>query len=45
MTARSKAWVCGQSLVEIAGSNPVEGHRCLSVLSGVCWQVEVSVSG
>jgi hypothetical protein len=45
VAARFKAWVCGQSLVGIAGSNSVEVHRCLSVVSGVCWQVEVSVSG
>ena len=45
MAARSKAWVCGQSFAGIAGSNPVEGHGCLSVVSGVCCQVEVSVSG
>ena len=43
--ARSKARVCGQSLAGIAGSNPVEGHGCLSVVSGVRCQVEVSESG
>ena len=36
MAARSKVWVCGQSLAGIAGSNPVEGHGCLSVVRGVC---------
>jgi len=25
LTARSGAWVCGRSLVVIAGSNPAEG--------------------
>jgi hypothetical protein len=45
VAARSKAWVCGQSLAGIAGSNSVECHGCLSVVSGVCCQVEVSVSG
>ena len=48
-SARSKAWVCDHSLVGIVGSNlPVGegwGHRLLSVLSVVCCQVEVSVSG
>ena len=45
LAARSKAWVCGQSLAGIAGSNPVEGHGCLSVVSGVFCQVQVSASG
>ena len=45
VASRSKAWVYGQSLAGNAGSNPVEGRGCLSVASGVCCQVEVSVSG
>jgi hypothetical protein len=26
---RSKAWICGRSFAEIAGSNPAGGHGCL----------------
>ena len=36
VAARSKAWVCGRSLAEIAGSNPTGGYGCLSVESVVC---------
>jgi hypothetical protein len=36
VTARSKAWVYGRSLAGIAGSN-----RCLSLVSVVCYQVDV----
>jgi hypothetical protein len=43
--ARSKAWVCGRSLAGIVGSNPAGGHGCLSLVSVVCSQVEVSASG
>ena len=42
--ARSKAWFCGRSLAGIAGPNPPRGHRCLSVVSVVCRQVEVSAT-
>ena len=42
VAARCKARVCGPSLAGIAGSNP---HGCLSVVSVVCCQVEVSASG
>jgi hypothetical protein len=41
----SKAWVCGRSLTVIAGSNPAGGHGCLSLVSVVCCQVEVSATG
>ena len=44
VTARSKAWVCGRSPAEIVGSNPIGGHGCLSVVSVVCCQVEVSAT-
>ena len=44
MTARSKAWVCGQSFAGNVGSNPA-GHGCLSLVIAVCCQVEVSASG
>ena len=45
LAARSKAWVYGRSLAEIVGSNPAEGQGCLSVLSFVCCQVDVSATG
>jgi hypothetical protein len=37
VAARSKAWVCGRSLAA--------GHGCLSLVSVVCCQVEVSATG
>ena len=45
VAALPKAWVCGRSLAGIAGSNAAEGRGCLSVVSVVCCQVEVSASG
>jgi hypothetical protein len=30
------AWVCGRALPGIAGSNPAERRRCLSVVNVVC---------
>jgi len=39
--ARSKAWVCGRSLVGITGSS----HVCVSLVSVVCCLVDISVSG
>jgi hypothetical protein len=45
VTARSTAWVCGRSLAGIAGSNPALGYGCLSLVSVVCCEVEVSASG
>ena len=45
VAAQSKAWVCGSSLAGIVGSNPTGGYGCLSVVSVVCCQVEVSASG
>jgi len=44
LAARSKVWVCGRSPAEIVGSDPTEGHGCLSVVSVVCCQVEVSAT-
>jgi hypothetical protein len=41
----SKAWVCGRPFSGIAGFNPTGGHGCLSVVSVVCCQVEVSTTG
>jgi hypothetical protein len=45
VAARSKAWVCDRSLAGIAGSSPLERRVCLSVVSVVCCQVEVSATG
>ena len=45
VAARSKAWVCGRSPAEIVGLNLAGGHGCLSVVSVVCCQVEVSAMG
>ena len=45
VAARSKTWVCGRSPAEIVGSNPTGGHGCLSVVSVLCCQVEVSATG
>ena len=41
---RSKALVCDRSSAEIVGSNPTGGHVCLSGVSVVCCQVEVSAT-
>jgi hypothetical protein len=40
VAAPSKAWICGFSLAEISGSNPVGGVYLLSV---VCVHVEISL--
>ena len=45
MFARSKAWVCGRSLIEFMGSSHAGGIDVLSLVSVVCCQVEVSASG
>jgi hypothetical protein len=42
---RSKACLCGRLLAGIVGSNPARGNGCLSLVSVVCCQVEVSASG
>jgi hypothetical protein len=42
VAAQLKAQVYGRSPAEIMGSNPTGGHGCLSVVSVVCCQVEVS---
>jgi len=42
---RSNAWVYGRSLIGTEGSNPTEGMDVLSVVSVVCCQVQVSVTG
>ena len=45
VAARSKASVYGRSAAEIVGSNPTGDHVCLSVVTVVCCQVEVSATG
>jgi hypothetical protein len=45
VAARSEAYVGGRSPPEIVDSNPTGGHGCLSVVSVVCYQVEVSATG
>jgi hypothetical protein len=42
--ASSWEWVCRRSLDGILVSNPAGRHGCLSLLSVVCCQVEVSVT-
>ena len=44
VAARSKAWVCGRSPAEIVDPNSTGRHGCLSVVSVVCCQVEVSAT-
>ena len=44
MAARSKASVCDRLPAEIVSSNPAGGNGCLSVVSVVCCQVEVSAT-
>jgi len=44
VAARSKAWICDRSPAETVGSNPGGGHGCLSVVSVVFCQVEVSAT-
>jgi hypothetical protein len=42
----TKAWVCGRSPAGFAVLNPAGGVAgCLSLVSGVCCQVEVSTTG
>ena len=44
VAARSKDWVCCRSPSEIVCSNPTGRNGCLSVVSVVCCQVEVSAT-
>jgi len=44
VAARSKAYVCGR-LPAKTGFESHRGHGCLSLVSVVCCQVEVSVTG
>jgi hypothetical protein len=43
VTARSKAWVCGRSLAEIVGSNPI-GDMDVCLVQCLCCHVEVSAT-
>jgi hypothetical protein len=46
VAARSKAWVCGPLLACLdCGFEYRRRHGCLSLVSVVCCQVEVSASG
>ena len=45
VAAWSKGSVCGRSPAEIVGSNLAGEHGCLSVVSVVCCQVDVSATG
>ena len=45
VAALFNAWVYGRSPTEIVSSNTARGHGCLSVVSVVCCQVEVSATG
>jgi hypothetical protein len=44
VATRFKAWVCDRSLAGIAGPNPPRGHGCVSLVSVVCCQVDISAS-
>ena len=45
MATGSKALDCGHSVAGIVGSSPAGSHTCLSLVSGVCYQVEISTVG
>jgi hypothetical protein len=45
LAARPNARVCGLSVFWDCGFEPRRGHGCLSLVSVVCCQVEVSASG
>ena len=47
VAAQCKAWLCGRSLAGIVGSNPAGSWMdgCLSLVSVMCCQVEVSIMG
>jgi hypothetical protein len=45
VAVRSKAWVFGRSLTEYFGFESHLRHGCLSVVSVVWCQIEVSASG
>jgi len=44
VAVRSETWVCGRSLAEIMVSNPAGGQGCLSLVSVVRCQAQVSAS-
>ena len=45
VAARSKTWVYGRSLAGNSGFESHRGYVCLSVVSVVCGQLQVSASG
>jgi len=46
VAASSKAWVCGRSLAGVVGYHFAESMSvCLSVVTVVCCQLEVSATG
>jgi len=45
VAARSKVWVCGRSFAGVPGSNFGRENGRLSVVSVVCYHVEVSTTG
>jgi len=45
VAVRSEAWICGQSLAGIAGSNPAGDIDVLFLVSVVCFQIDISVTG
>jgi hypothetical protein len=45
VAVRSKAWVCSRLLAGDCGFESHLGHGCLSLVSVVCCQVEVSATG
>jgi hypothetical protein len=45
VAVQSRAWVCCHSLAEIVGVNPARHNGCLSLVSVMCCQVEVTVMG
>ena len=45
MAARSKAWIYGRSLAEVAVSNPAGGIEVPLSIVSVCYQVEVFATG
>jgi len=45
MASRTKAWVCERLACRNCGFESQRGHGCLSLMSVVCYQAEVSASG
>jgi hypothetical protein len=45
VAVRSKAWVCGRTLAGNVGSNSAGGMDVVSLVSVVCFHIDVSASG